>query len=556
MLQDAGAGAPDKATSRAHMWILVVIASAQLMVVLDTTIMIIALPSAQHALGFSNTDRQWVVTAYTLAFGGFLLLGGRISDMFGPKRTLMIGVTGFALASALGGASQTTLMLIGARGLQGLFGALLAPSVLSILTSTFSDPRERGRAFGIYATIAIAGSAFGLILGGFLTQYVDWRWCLYVNLPIAGLVLFGALRLIPTRQGIPGIRLDVLGVVLGCGGLVALVYGLGEAGTSGWGATDVMVALVAAAVLLGAFVLWQSKGPNPLLPLRVVRNRNRAGSFITILLAVTGMFGTFLFLTYLLQTIDHFSPLKTGIAFLPLMAMNALAATQVASRLMPHVRTRLLVVPGLLLAALGVALFTQLTPDASYWTERAAERAPPGLRPGAGHRALHEHRHPERRPQGRRRDVGHDQHLPADRGLHRHRPVEHDRGGGHRDVSRRAPCAEQERGRPGDGARLRRGERLGRRDSGAGRGPGRHPDQRASGTAGRRRCGPCGGRGRGDGVARVLRILPGLAQPGDRSAGRSASMTTSDRRGKIFSSKNACTSGSVSAHPSASTKVR
>ena len=171
------------------------------MVVLDTTIMIIALPSAQHALGFSNTDRQWVVTAYTLAFGGFLLLGGRISDMFGPKRTLMIGVAGFALASALGGAAQTTLMLIGARGLQGLFGALLAPSVLSILTSTFSDPKERGRAFGIYATIAIAGSAFGLILGGFLTQYVDWRWCLYVNLPIAGLVLLGAFRLIPTRAG-------------------------------------------------------------------------------------------------------------------------------------------------------------------------------------------------------------------------------------------------------------------------------------------------------------------------------------------------------------------
>jgi predicted MFS family arabinose efflux permease len=160
----------------------------------------------------------------------------------------------------------------------------------------------------------------------------------------------------------------VLGVVLGCGGLVALVYGLGEAGTSGWGGTDVIAALVVAGLLLSAFVLWQSKGPNPLLPLRVVRNRNRAGSFITILLAVTGMFGTFLFLTYLLQTIDHFSPLKTGIAFLPLMAMNALAATQVASRLMPHVRTRLLVVPGLLMAALGVALFTQLTPDASYWT--------------------------------------------------------------------------------------------------------------------------------------------------------------------------------------------
>ncbi len=339
------------------------------MVVLDSTIMIIALPSAQHSLGFSNTDRQWVITAYTLAFGGFLLLGGRIADMFGPKRVLMTGVLGFALASAVGGAAQTTLMLIGARGIQGLFGALLAPSVLSLLTSTFTDPRERGRAFGIYATIAIAGSAFGLILGGFLTQYVDWRWCLYVNLPIAALVLVGAFTMIPKRQGIRGVRLDVLGVILGCGGLVSLVYGLGEAGSSGgWGGTDVIVALVLAGVLLAAFVLWQSKGPNPLLPLRVLRNRNRAGSFLTIMLAVTGMFGTFIFLTYLLQTIDHYSPLKTGVAFLPLLALNGLAATQVASRLMPHVRTSLLVVPGLLLSAVGVALFTTLTPGASYVT--------------------------------------------------------------------------------------------------------------------------------------------------------------------------------------------
>ena len=367
-LQDASRKTDSERVTRAHRWILVVIASAQLMVVLDSTIMIIALPSAQRALGFSNTDRQWVVTAYTLAFGGFLLLGGRISDMIGPKRTLMIGVVGFALASAIGGAAQTSLMLIGARGLQGLFGALLAPSVLSLLTSTFSDPRERGRAFGIYATIAIAGSAFGLILGGFLTEYVDWRWCLYVNLPIAVLVLLGAFKMIPERQGTQGVRLDVLGVILGCGGLVSLVYGLGEAGTSGWGATHVIVALVLAVVLLGCFILWQSKGPNPLLPLRVLRNRNRAGSFLTIMLAVTGMFGTFLFLTYLLQTIDHYSPLLTGVAFLPLLVLNGLAATQLASRLMPYVRTRLLIVPGLLLAAIGAALFTTLTPGASYVT--------------------------------------------------------------------------------------------------------------------------------------------------------------------------------------------
>jgi EmrB/QacA subfamily drug resistance transporter len=367
-LHDASRDTESEGSTRAHWWILVVIAGAQLMVVLDTTIMFIALPSAQHALRFSNTDRQWVVTAYTLAFGGFLLLGGRISDIFGPKRTMMAGVVGFALASAVGGAAQTTLMLIGARGLQGLFGALLAPSVLSLLTSTFTNPRERGRAFGIYATIAIAGSAFGLVLGGFLTEYVDWRWCLYVNLPIAVLVLSGAFKVIPEREATHGVRLDVLGVILGCGGLVCLVYGLGEAGTSGWGATHVIVALVLAVVLLACFIMWQSKTPHPLLPLRVLRNRNRAGSFLTIMLAVTGMFGTFLFLTYLLQTIDHYSPLMTGVGFLPLLVLNGLAATQLASRLMPHVRIRLLIVPGLLLAAIGAALLSTLTPDASYVT--------------------------------------------------------------------------------------------------------------------------------------------------------------------------------------------
>jgi EmrB/QacA subfamily drug resistance transporter len=358
----AQAGAP----TRGHWWILVIIAAAQLMVVLDTTIMIIALPSAQRSLGFSNADRQWVVTAYTLGFGGLLLLGGRISDMVGPKRTLMVGVIGFAVASALGGAAQNTGMLVGARALQGMFGALLAPSVLSLLTTTFADPRERGRAFGIYASIAIGGAAFGLILGGLLTQYLDWRWCLYVNLPIAAVVALGAFTMIPSRRGFPGVRLDVPGTILGCGGLVALVYALGEAGTDGWGATRVLVSLTLAVVLLSLFVWVQSRVSSPLLPLRIVTNRNRGGSFLTIVLAVLGMYGTFLFLTYLLQTVDHYSPLKAGVAFLPLMVINGLAATQLASRLMPHLRTRLLVVPGLLIAAAGVGLLTQLTPDSSY----------------------------------------------------------------------------------------------------------------------------------------------------------------------------------------------
>lgn len=364
----ANTAAPARGPTRAHWWTLVVIASAQLMVVLDTTIMIIALPSAQRSLGFSNADRQWVVTAYTLAFGGLLLLGGRISDMIGPKRTLLIGVIGFALASAIGGASQSTAMLIGARGLQGMFGAVLAPSVLSLLTTTFTDPRERGRAFGIYASIAIAGAAFGLILGGLLTQYLSWRWCLYVNLPIAGLVVLGATTMIPSRTGHAGVRLDIPGVILGCGGLVSIVYALGEAGADGWDSSGVVGPLIGGVLLLACFVVWQAKGPNPLLPLRVLKNRNRAGSFLTIMLAQIGLFGTFLFLTYLLQTVDHFSPVKTGLAFLPLMAVNGVAATQLASRLMPHMRTRLLVTPGLLAGALGVGLLTRLTPGASYAT--------------------------------------------------------------------------------------------------------------------------------------------------------------------------------------------
>ena len=230
-----------EATTRAHWWILIVIAGAQLMVVLDSTIMVIALPSAQHTLGFSNADRQWVDHGLHAGLRWFPPPGRPHQRHVRAEADVDDRRPGFALVSAVGGAAQDTLMLIGARGVQGLFGALLAPSVLSLLTSTFTDPKERGKAFGIYATIAIAGSAFGLILGGFLTQYVDWRWCLYVNLPIAALVLFGAFTMIPTRQGVPGVRLDVLGVVLGCGGLVSLVYGLGEAGTSGWGATQVIV---------------------------------------------------------------------------------------------------------------------------------------------------------------------------------------------------------------------------------------------------------------------------------------------------------------------------
>lgn len=289
-------------------WGLVVIALAQLMVVLDATIVNIALPSAQRDLGMSDGNRQWVITAYTLAFGGLLLLGGRVADLVGRKRTFVIGLVGFAAASALGGAATGSGMLFAARALQGVFAALLAPSALSLLTTTFTDPKERGKAFGIYGALAGSGSAIGFIVGGLLTEYLNWRWCLYVNVPIAVAAVIGALVLLHDRPGHAGARLDVPGVLLGCGGLVAIVYGFSEAQPRGWSDALVLTLLVGGVVLLAAFVWWQSRTPMPLLPLHIVKDRNRAGCFLTMGLAVIGMFGLFLFMTYYLQVVLAYSP--------------------------------------------------------------------------------------------------------------------------------------------------------------------------------------------------------------------------------------------------------
>ncbi len=247
-------------------WGLVIIALAQLMVVLDATIVNIALPSAQRDLGMSDGNRQWVITAYTLAFGGLLLLGGRIADLVGRKRTFIIGLIGFAGASALGGAATTSGMLFGARALQGVFAAVLAPSALSLLTTTFTDPKERGKAFGIYGALAGSGSAIGFIAGGLLTEYLNWRWCLYVNIPIAIIAVFGAFALLHDRPGHSGARLDVPGVVLGCGGLVAIVYGFSEAEPRGWTDPLVLGLFAAGVVLLVAFVWWQNRAPAPSSP--------------------------------------------------------------------------------------------------------------------------------------------------------------------------------------------------------------------------------------------------------------------------------------------------
>ncbi|MFJ4539130.1 MFS transporter [Streptomyces tibetensis] len=361
-----GEDGPPVDTDSRRWWGLVVIALAQLMVVLDATIVNIALPSAQRDLGMTDGNRQWVITAYTLAFGGLLLLGGRIADLVGRKRTFVIGLVGFAAASALGGAATGAGMLFGARALQGVFAAVLAPSALSLLTTTFTDPRERGKAFGIYGALAGSGAALGFIVGGLLTEYLGWRWCLYVNVPIAIAAVLGALALLHDRPGHAGARLDVPGVLLGCGGLVAIVYGFSEAESRGWTDPVVLSLFAAGAVLLALFVWWQSRAPMPLLPLHIIRDRNRAGCFLTMALAVIGMFGLFLFMTYYLQAVLVYSPVKTGLAFLPLTAAIIIGSTQISARLLQRVPPRMLMVPGMVLAAGGMVILTQMTTHSSY----------------------------------------------------------------------------------------------------------------------------------------------------------------------------------------------
>ncbi|MCS0600312.1 MFS transporter [Streptomyces sp. LP11] len=348
---------------------LVFIALAQLMVVLDATIVNIALPSAQQDLGISDGNRQWVVTAYALAFGGLLLFGGRIADLWGRKRAFLLGLAGFAAASALGGAATTGSMMFGARALQGVFGALLAPAALSLLAVMFTDAKERAKAFGIYGAIAGGGGAVGLILGGFLTEYLDWRWTFFVNVPFAVVAALGAWFVIREPEGGRNRSpLDIPGVILSTLGLVSLVYGFTRAESDGWSDAVTVSMFVASAVLLVVFVLVESRVKAPLLPLRVVTDRNRGGIYLSLGLAIIGMFGLFLFLTYYLQIVKGYSPVKTGFAFLPMVAGMITGSTQIGARLMTRVRARFLMGPGFLVAGIGMLLLTQLEIGSSYTT--------------------------------------------------------------------------------------------------------------------------------------------------------------------------------------------
>jgi EmrB/QacA subfamily drug resistance transporter len=367
-VSDDGSG-PAGGQSDRHRWLILgVIALAQLMIVLDATIMNIALPTAQRDLHFTIVDRQWVVTAYALAFGSLLLLGGKLADLLGRKVTFLAGLIGFAAASAVGGAAVSFSMLVAARACQGAFGALLAPSALSLLTVTFSDPAERGKAFGVYGAVAGAGGAVGLLLGGVLTEYLSWRWCLYVNLIFAGIAAAGAVTLLH-RQPAPGKpKLDLPGAALVSGGMFCIVYGFSNAALHSWHTPSTWGFLATGVVLLVLFGWRQTRAPQPLLPPRVVLDRNRGGAYLSMLIAAMGMFGLFLFLTYYLQQTLGFSPVITGVAFLPMVACIMVSSITSNIVLMPRTGPRPLVPAGMLLAAGGLVLLTRIGVHSSYAT--------------------------------------------------------------------------------------------------------------------------------------------------------------------------------------------
>ena len=348
---------------------LLVIATAQLMVVLDATIVNVALPHIQQALGFSGSGLEWVVNAYAVTFGGLLLLGGRAGDILGRRRVFVFGLLLFSGASLLGGFATSEWWLLTARAVQGAGGAVIAPTALALITTNFPEGAERNRAFGVYAAMAGLGSAAGLLLGGILTTYVSWRWVLFVNVPIGILVAAAAPRVLAESPRRPG-RVDVAGAVTGTGGIALLVYGLSKAatgpdGVSHWGDAQVLTSLAASVVLLVSFVLIERRSSRPLLPMRVLADRNRSGAYLIMLCVATGLFALFFFLTLFIQDVLAYSAVRTGIAYLP-FAVGVVVASALASQLVPRIGPRPLIVAGSAMVAGGMFWFSRLTEHAGY----------------------------------------------------------------------------------------------------------------------------------------------------------------------------------------------
>jgi EmrB/QacA subfamily drug resistance transporter len=345
---------------------LAVICVAQLMVILDATVVNVALPSIRRDLDFSLDNLTWVITAYSLAFGGLLLFGGRTGDLFGRRRMFMIGIALFAGASLIGGFSNNEVMLIIARAAQGAGGAIAAPTALALLATTFTEPAARARAFGVFAAMGASGGALGLLLGGVLTDYASWRWALFINAPIGAIVLFLAPRVLNESQG-SGTKLDLPGAVSVTAGMSTLVYGLTKAARDGWGSTTTLVTLGIAAVLLIAFVTIELRSNHPLMPFRIFANRNRTGAYLIMLFLAGAMFTTFYFLAQYLQNVHGWSPFHTGIAFLPMPATIMFMSIVVVRRLIPKIGIRPFLTVGPILAIAAMVSFTHLDASSSYW---------------------------------------------------------------------------------------------------------------------------------------------------------------------------------------------
>lgn len=362
---------PTDPNDSARWIILAIVGVAQLMVVLDATIVNIALPSAQSALNFSDGDRQWVITAYALAFGSLLLVGGRIGDLFGRKQVFVVGLLGFAVASALGGAASSFELLVVARGLQGLFAALLAPAALAILSVTFADPAERGKAFGIFGALSGVGAGIGLLLGGVLTEWLSWRWCLYVNLAFAVPAAIAAAIFIKAHHrnratGGHSRTIDIPGALTGSIGVFALVFGFSSAETRGWDAPLTVVSLLVAPGLIAAFVAIERRAQEPLLPLRVVLNATRGGAYFSIAVFGVVLFGVLLFLTFYMQQNLGYSPIRGGVAFMPMNLTILVVAGVAAGSLLPRFGPRKLTVAALMLSSVAMTWLAQIDGDSGY----------------------------------------------------------------------------------------------------------------------------------------------------------------------------------------------
>jgi EmrB/QacA subfamily drug resistance transporter len=344
---------------------LAVISCAQLMIVLDSTVVNVAIPTIHIALHFSQANLEWLITAYSLTFGGLLLFGGRTGDLYGKRRMFMIGIAIFAVASLLGGFATTDLWLIITRGLQGVGGAIAAPTALSLIATNFSEGRQRNRAMGVYAAMSGGGGAVGLLLGGILVSYVSWRWIFFVNVPIAAVVLFLAPRALNESHTTSG-HLDVPGALTATGGMLSLVYGLSNASDHSWSSTATIISLVAALILLTTFVFIETRSAEPLMPLGIFKNRNRSGSFAMMLCIGIALFSMFYFLTQYLQNVLGYSPIRTGVGFLPMTAGIVFAAT-LSSRLVGRIGIRIPLLVGPSLATVGILWMTRLTPTSSYF---------------------------------------------------------------------------------------------------------------------------------------------------------------------------------------------